>query len=603
MSPTTNSDAAMHTGMARIPCSDNSPEWLCDNINDLLKSSRSVDEEGITEDLDACIEAELDFGTAYALLRSRWSWKCPSCSNSEYLALHNPTSGRCTCILCLYAKDEMGVEIPGPLNVISDPYNMLPRRIWDLYANRVVPFSCSQPPKCTKCSTITQQPPIYPFHAISHSWAQYRKSDFSEINQNHWEVPLPLYADIYKVREEMLQKIGAEYCWLDVLCLRQERKDKRKEKERQLEWATDVPTIGNVYQLCAGIMRYFNGLGVNFSEGSMIDSYHWLTRAWTLQEIRPESLMYTGAVDSAKYPIPLHAKLYGKSVPCLMLRQHLAPLAQLARDCDSPNGCSILELIRHMKARYASNDLDKITGISYLLKSVTLPVYDPAESIESAWVRGIVHIRYLLKLEILFNCPYARRPCTGEKPAVVTWIPTWKDLMTIDSPIVTLARPTLPPSGEPKHVHNSKIKALNVLEYHGGTALEYCSIRNVRYNEYVVTPMAKNSAHATAEFGFYSTHSENAVQAPQIPNGSKYVLVTHGNANTDNFTWVVCRQIDAKVNDLSSRSRQWADFSRSLQRGVKVLEKIGILMTDDSRVLLAPNAPFYVQKEPFCYFI
>ncbi len=59
------------------------------------------------------------------------------------------------------------------------------------------------------------------------------------INGYEWPVPMPKDANLDLIRIEMLN-LGAEYAWLDVLCLRQEGgKGKHLRVE---EWKLDVPT-------------------------------------------------------------------------------------------------------------------------------------------------------------------------------------------------------------------------------------------------------------------------------------------------------------------------------------------------------------------------
>ncbi len=82
-----------------------------------------------------------------------------------------------------------------------------PRRVWDLYSNRVVPY------------WITAS---YQSRLISHPWMdeQDRTTVWTTINGYEWPVPIPKDVDLNLIRIEMLN-LGLEYVWLDVLCLRQ----------------------------------------------------------------------------------------------------------------------------------------------------------------------------------------------------------------------------------------------------------------------------------------------------------------------------------------------------------------------------------------------
>jgi len=123
---------------------------------------------------------------------------------------------------------------------------------------------------------------------------------WTPVNKYEWPVPLPGGVEIEHVRTELLEQ-GAEYVWIDVLCLRQ-RCDEASLKTRpvhayrpfdlqaktqiqQDEWKIDVPTIGNVYHTYSyGSLRYYSGLGRPFSLAGWDGERHWINRAWALQE-------------------------------------------------------------------------------------------------------------------------------------------------------------------------------------------------------------------------------------------------------------------------------------------------------------------------------
>ena len=62
------------------------------------------------------------------------------------------------------------------------------------------------------------------------------------------------------------------------------------------EWKLDVPTIGNIYRVAEGIVRYFNGLGRPFRTEGWDHNRHWRQRAWTLQEIKTENSTINGGI-------------------------------------------------------------------------------------------------------------------------------------------------------------------------------------------------------------------------------------------------------------------------------------------------------------------
>ncbi len=84
--------------------------------------------------------------------------------------------------------------------------NRLPhRRIWDLYANWVVPLWVP---------TLIEPP-----WAILHAWVSDKnlKCERTPINGYKWPMLMLKDADLNLIRIEMLS-LGAEYVWLDVLC-------------------------------------------------------------------------------------------------------------------------------------------------------------------------------------------------------------------------------------------------------------------------------------------------------------------------------------------------------------------------------------------------
>ncbi|KAK0452124.1 uncharacterized protein EV420DRAFT_1701555 [Desarmillaria tabescens] len=144
--------------------------------------------------LRSCISSNYDFGTAYARLRSRWY---------DDLSHIEDT---------LRAHEARDTEIRRVIQVNKriTSSSVPPLRLWDLYSNRVVPW-----------------------------WV----AIWSSVNGLAWPVPLPKDVDLRLLRIELLN-LGAEYVWLDVLCLRQA--DGPNEDLRAKEWELDVPAIGNV---------------------------------------------------------------------------------------------------------------------------------------------------------------------------------------------------------------------------------------------------------------------------------------------------------------------------------------------------------------------
>ncbi|RPB26740.1 hypothetical protein L211DRAFT_650596 [Terfezia boudieri ATCC MYA-4762] len=330
---------------------------------------------------------------------------------------------------------------------IAHPYNVPPRRLWDLKMNRVIPWYLIDNPDA-------KAPP--PFIAISHSWVNEKDLVFVEtpINCYAWPVPLPSGIDLEMIRSEILNAFsGLRYCWLDVLCLRQQsepyinwmrgtgsiepsertvtfssmplaqklllealclrRECSSCDKLRRDEHYIDVPTIGNVYKLAKGVFRYYNGLGRRFSPTGWDNPNHWFNRAWTLQET------VLGSVDGGvKDWNGNYLNLEG------CMGGHKMKYRDFIMEVEKITGktASIIGLAQEMGRRYATNDIDKITGLSYLLQMKHLPIYKEDIGVDRAWRRSLWEMPKNFLLELLFTCPVVNTP---------QWVPSWQDLSNL----------------------------------------------------------------------------------------------------------------------------------------------------------------------------
>ncbi|KAF8475077.1 hypothetical protein BDZ91DRAFT_824407, partial [Kalaharituber pfeilii] len=293
-----------------------------------------------------------------------------------------------------------------PKKIINNPYSVLPRRLWDLYAGRVV-----HTPRLTT-----------PYWAISHSWTNDMERQYMAVNQHLWKVPLPKGVNLETIRQEVLgfrrpaENINVEYCWLDILCLRQT--DYVQTKVQKAEQRIDVPTIGNVYLKAEKVIRYLNGLGralepidaeIPWEQWS---DRHWMRRAWTLQEA-------TSAITT------LHGGLYDmETEDQKWAREFVQSHVDKIRDWYKTGSTSgVLHLIRNqMRFRAATGEVDKIAGLNYMLQSTRLPVYNPCEDQDEAWASSVRQMPYVLKLELLFNFPH---PADKGSPS---WAPSWSSL-------------------------------------------------------------------------------------------------------------------------------------------------------------------------------
>ncbi|KAK0436332.1 uncharacterized protein EV420DRAFT_1281169, partial [Desarmillaria tabescens] len=222
-------------------------------------TSHTLDTPSLFSLLKDCITNDYDFGMAYSLLRRIWYTRYWSTIRAK---------------VCKYEKEDrerrrkalVGNQIVG--------VDVGPRRVWNL--NRVVPWWI------TNVNGKFRWP-----QPISHAWVdkKERADVWMPINGYEWPVPIPKESDLKLVRIEMLN-LGAEYAWLDVLCLRQAGGP--GEDMRADEWKLDVPMIGAVYDSCwPAVVIYLSGLGrpLSLEEGDLDSDRSWFRRAWTLQEI------------------------------------------------------------------------------------------------------------------------------------------------------------------------------------------------------------------------------------------------------------------------------------------------------------------------------
>ncbi|KAK0495069.1 hypothetical protein EDD18DRAFT_1355074 [Armillaria luteobubalina] len=272
-----------------------------------------------------------------------------------------------------------------------------PRRTWDLYSNRVVPWC------------VTRQWPM----AISHAWMEEkdRTDALTPINGYEWPVPIPKDTDLDRIRIEMLNS-GAEYVWLDVLCLRQ--KDGRREDLRAEEWKADVPTIGAVYKRAKKVVCYISGLGrpLSLKHGDFESDRCWFRRAWTLQEISDDPII-GGDTGNIRVMDEVIQARFETDLASLRAMREQASLNAFGR----PSALS------EMQKRVSTNPVDKVAGLAYLLRSDRIPAYYEARSEEDAWTALVDAVLDEFRAELLFRYP---KPGNGNK----RWRPSWRQVMT-----------------------------------------------------------------------------------------------------------------------------------------------------------------------------
>ncbi|KAK0449021.1 uncharacterized protein EV420DRAFT_1565510 [Desarmillaria tabescens] len=278
-------------------------------LNATLGTSYTMD-AALSSLLETFISNNDDFGTTYGLVRPLWS---------------------------AFIDDR-----------ICNP-QMPPRRLWDLYSNRVVP------------QWIAPEFRWRAPWAISHAWMNIndRIDVLTPINGNEWPVPIPKDADLDLVRIEMLN-LGAEYVWLDVLCLRQ--RGGRGEDIRGEEWKLDVPTIGRVYRIAEKVVCYFSGLGrpLSFTASDFESDRCWFRRAWTLQEISSQWIIGGDMGDEKHLDEDVR----------VILQEQLTSLENIMPITGTQCTDNVFAVVAHMQKRVSENPacLLESTGYRHTMK-------------------------------------------------------------------------------------------------------------------------------------------------------------------------------------------------------------------------------------------
>ncbi|GJE98525.1 hypothetical protein PsYK624_147570 [Phanerochaete sordida] len=356
--------------LANLSCADMTLTDLLSRLNDVLGTKHALETDGILDLLDELRTTSSDFGGAYGKVRNWWTSSQLGIQGRKlYASLHERE-----------AKHEGWRQ--DTIHAFSlRRSDIPPRRVWDLFSNRVLPLSVM-----SAAEDVLYELPDR-LWTVSHSWvpAEERDDIWTPINGKRWPVPVPRGTTLEEVRIELLN-MGAEYVWLDVLCLRQQGRDE-DEALRTEEWKTDVPTIGHIYQgypLGRPCITYFNGLGLplDTSPDKLRSGRHWLNRVWTLQESLQSWLpggltgerLFNGEAFFSRMT----------AVPELTTSHRLSQ-----------------ELIR----RNCTNELDKVAGLAYCLKCGTLPLYEEAIPVEEAWDVLLKHTPEVWRLGLLLDYP------------------------------------------------------------------------------------------------------------------------------------------------------------------------------------------------------
>ncbi|KAK0445292.1 uncharacterized protein EV420DRAFT_1572252 [Desarmillaria tabescens] len=369
------------SALADTPCADLGVREVFDKLNTILGTSRILSPK-ISSVLRSYIKKECDFGTVYAHLRLFWFH--PDASEKMWQR---------------YEENDREMRRNAIVGDKITKRGMPPRRLWDLCANRVMPYWIA--------------PRVFTdWYAISHAWVSddERTNVMSPINGYEWPVPMPKDADLNLIRIEMLNfRAKIEYAWLDVLCLRQKyairedhhkEEDVRKEALRLEEWKLDVPTIGGVYiHQEPEVVCYLSGLGLplNFKLGDFDSGRCWFNRAWTLQEIPPA---YDPLIEEIRTRV--HERLHF----LLRVRSNRA----------------IFDILSEMQHRMASSPLDKVAGLIHILRAKFIPIYDENQSPEELWTAIVDVLSPSLRAALFIYFP---GPGNGNR----YWRPSWEQVM------------------------------------------------------------------------------------------------------------------------------------------------------------------------------
>ncbi len=395
----TGNRRVISSALADIRCADLGIDGLLEKLNATLDTSYTLGSRilhflGIVQlrsILKPYVARNDDFGTVYAHLRHYWHHYDVSTMRRE-----------------LRIREEEDREMRR--NVLVDGRitnrTVPPRLVWDLYANRVVPYWVVGTIPCK-------------IWGISHAWVDRndRMNMMTPINGYEWPVPMPKDANLDLIRIETLNLqnrtyTATGYAWLDVLCLRQE--GGKNEHLRLEEWKLAVPTIGAVYENTSKAVCYFNGLGrpLHLTLEDFDSDRSWFRRAWTLQEITEDPIIggQTGN-DVMEQAVRTRFNKQLTSLQKIRVIRHMYA------------SITIFDILSEMRNRVSTKPLDRVAGLVYLLQLDFIPIYDAAEqSPVDAWEILVDVMKPEYRAQLLHYYP---EPGNGKK----CWRPSWQQAM------------------------------------------------------------------------------------------------------------------------------------------------------------------------------
>ncbi len=439
---------------------------LLEKLNGTLVTSYTLEtlSESLRSALESCVEQHYDFGTAYARLRPYW---VEDASRD-------------------IAKDERkDQDIRKRLladNKIIDG-DAPPRRVWDLYANRVVPY------------WVVGK---YPW-AISHAWVNDDELThvMTPINQNEWPVPIPKDANLDLIRIEILN-LGAEYVWLDVLCMKQKvSKVEARKLRRKLEQLLDMreETMVSDWQEGPLAMARIHGDNKATQQLSMIRNFkkrffrsdenrrleeseeapsrfewirkrHFEEKCRVAEMLRRIEMLPRQVKEEWMIDVPTIGWVYRQADQVVgyfaglgrplnkidfesdrswfnrawtLQEMNIAPITagitgleeqvvldkfhtRLESVRQMRRDDFVFDILSKMRTRKSTNPVDKVASLIYLFHSECIPIYDGYQSEEDAWTALLNVTQDWFRADLFFFYP---QPGDGKS----VWRPSWRQAM------------------------------------------------------------------------------------------------------------------------------------------------------------------------------
>ena len=396
---------AISNELADKLCSSFGVDGLLGKLNEVLGTRYRMNEHLYSLLASYVNNGDCDFGRAYGEVRRGWF------SDVDRLQAHLKRSA--------YqdgARRRRAIDLERSL--IVQPRTP-PRRVWDLYSNRVLPF----------WALLTTEMPNN-LWAVSHSWVDDKERKLMEtrVNGREWPIFIPADIELEQVRVELLN-LGAEYVWLDVLCLRQQVDEKTRqvlgwdletsnnaEALRHDEWRLDIPTIRHIYWCSSSqvVVIYFNGLGRPFCLTSEMFTKEksWFNRIWTMQETAPYWIL------GGLVPERFHEAEEDADLPSMFHAQICNSLTVLAQ-----NPPDLFALAGSLQRRCSGHPIDFVSALGFLLECRVVSTFDTRQPCEGAWDKLLQQMSEKHRTDLLAVCPVA-----GDAPGA-RWRPSCTQLM------------------------------------------------------------------------------------------------------------------------------------------------------------------------------